>query len=54
MTLYRIVLAEGQRTDIRRYLNRDLLLRQWPVLRTAIGRHVSKAWETAFPELRTG
>jgi hypothetical protein len=54
MTLYRIVLAEGQRTDIPRYLNRDLLLHQWPVLRTAIGRHVSKAWETAFPELRTG
>jgi hypothetical protein len=37
--------------DIRRYLNRDLLLSQWPVLRVLIGRHVSKVWEAAFPEL---
>jgi hypothetical protein len=51
MTLYRIVLAEGQRADIRRYLNRDLLLSQWPVLRVLIGRHVSKVWEAAFAEL---
>jgi hypothetical protein len=51
MTLYRIVLAEGQRADILRYLNRDLLLSQWPVLRVLIGRHVSKVWEAAFPEL---
>jgi len=51
MTLYRIVLAEGQRADILRCLNRDLLLSQWPVLRVLIGRHVSKVWEAAFPEL---
>jgi hypothetical protein len=52
MTLYRIVLAEGQRADILLYLNRDLLLGQWPVLRTLVGRHISKVWESAFPELR--
>jgi hypothetical protein len=52
MTLYRIVLAEGQRADILRCLNRDLLLGQWPVLRTLAGRHISKVWESTFPELR--
>jgi hypothetical protein len=31
MTLYRTVLAEGQRGDLARYLNRDLLISQWPV-----------------------
>ena len=33
MHMYRILLAEGQRDDVAAYLNRDLLLRQWPVLR---------------------
>jgi hypothetical protein len=52
MTLYRIVLAEGQREDVLRYLNRDLLLGQWPVLRTLVSRHICGVWEAAFPELR--
>ena len=52
MTLYRIVLAEGQRDDILRYLNRDLLLGQWPVLRKLVSRHICRVWEAAFPELR--
>ena len=30
MHMYRIVLAEGQRGDVAAYLNRELLLRQWP------------------------
>ncbi|MER6185239.1 hypothetical protein [Streptomyces sp. NPDC001652] len=51
MGLYRTVLAEGQRDDITRFLNRDLLLEQWPVMRTMISRHVRDAWESAFPEL---
>ncbi|MET9895643.1 sigma-70 family RNA polymerase sigma factor [Streptomyces sp. NPDC006465] len=33
------------------FLNRDLLLGQWPVLRTLIGRPLRDAWEAAFPEL---
>ncbi|MEU6578672.1 hypothetical protein [Streptomyces sp. NPDC046805] len=51
MGLYRTVLAEGQRDDITRFLNRDLLLAQWPLMRTMISRHVRAAWEAAFPEL---
>jgi hypothetical protein len=51
MHMYRIVLAEGQRADVAAYLNRDLLIRQWPVLRTLISRTVRSVWESAFPEL---
>lgn len=49
--MYRIVLAEGQRDDIAAYLDRDLLVEQWPVLRTLISRTVRTVWEAAFPEL---
>lgn len=51
MSMYRTVLAEGQHDDLVTLLNRDLLMDQWPVLRTLIGRAVRDAWETAFPEL---
>ncbi|MFJ3900265.1 hypothetical protein [Streptomyces sp. NPDC090025] len=51
MGMYRTVLAEGQREDLVRLLNRDLLLDQWPVLRTLISRHLRDVWEAAFPEL---
>jgi hypothetical protein len=51
MHMYRIVLAEGQGADVASYLNRDLLVGQWPVLRNLVSRTVRKVWETAFPEL---
>ncbi|MEU7649258.1 hypothetical protein [Streptomyces huasconensis] len=51
MGLYRTVLAEGQRQDLIRFLNQDLLFAQWPVLRTLISRPARHAWEAAFPEL---
>ncbi|MEV6020711.1 hypothetical protein [Streptomyces sp. NPDC051997] len=51
MSLYRTVLAEGQRQDLVAFLNRDLLLGQWPVLRTLISQPLRDAWEEAFPEL---
>ena len=51
MHMYRIVLAEGQRGDVAAYLNRDLLLGQWPVLRNLVSRTVRRVWESAFPEL---
>jgi hypothetical protein len=54
MHMYRIVLAEGQRADVATFLNRDLLVSQWPVLRTLIGKTVRGVWESAFPELREG
>lgn len=53
MGLYRTVLAEGRREDLVTLLNRDLLLAQWPVLRTLVSRHVRQVWEEAFPELAT-
>ncbi|MEW2372545.1 hypothetical protein AB0940_24720 [Streptomyces sp. NPDC006656] len=51
MGLYRTVLAEGQHEDLVKLLNRDLLLAQWPVLRTLVSRHIRQVWEDAFPEL---
>lgn len=49
--LYRVVLAEGQRDDVTAYLNRDLLITQWPVLRKLVSHTVRDVWESAFPEL---
>ncbi|WP_372412123.1 transcriptional regulator [Streptomyces luteireticuli] len=51
MGLYRTVLAEGQQQDVVDFLNRELLIAQWPVLRTLISRLVRDVWEDAFPEL---
>jgi hypothetical protein len=51
MGLYRTVLHEGLHDDLPRYLNQDLLLQLWPVLRTLVGRSVRTVWEDAFPQL---
>lgn len=51
MGLYRTVLHEGLSDDLPRYLNQDLLLQLWPVLRTLVGRTVRAVWEDAFPQL---
>lgn len=51
MGLYRTVLHEGLRDDLPRYLNQDLLLQLWPVLRALVGRTVRTVWEDAFPQL---
>jgi hypothetical protein len=51
MGLYRTVLHEGLREDLPRYLNQDLLLQMWPILRTLTGRTVRTVWEDAFPQL---
>ncbi|WMX46233.1 transcriptional regulator [Streptomyces roseicoloratus] len=51
MSCYRIVLAEGQHDDLVHYLNRDLLVAMWPVLRTLISRDIRDVWENAFNEL---
>ncbi|MFF8476024.1 hypothetical protein [Streptomyces sp. NPDC015414] len=51
MSLYRTVLHEGLRDDLSRFLNRDLLMQMWPVLRTLVGRTVRSVWEEAFPQL---
>lgn len=54
MHMYRIVLAEGQLADVTMFLNRDLLVSQWPALRTLISKTVRGVWESAFPELLEG
>lgn len=54
MHMYRVVLAEGQLGDVTTYLNRDLLVSQWPTLRTLISKTVREVWESAFPELQEG
>ncbi|MEV5885742.1 hypothetical protein AB0L74_24010 [Streptomyces sp. NPDC052020] len=51
MGLYRTVLHEGLHDDLPRYLNQDLLIPLWPVLRTLVGRSVRAVWEDAFPQL---
>ncbi|MET7694919.1 hypothetical protein ABZT06_44640 [Streptomyces sp. NPDC005483] len=35
------------------FLNRELLVAQWPILRTLISRPLRDAWEGGFPELAT-
>ncbi|MEU9663850.1 hypothetical protein [Streptomyces chartreusis] len=49
--LYRTVLHEGLHDDLPLYLNQDLLLQLWPVLRMLVGRTVRTVWEDAFPQL---
>lgn len=51
MGLYRTVLHKGLHDDLPRYLDQDLLLQLWPVLRTLVGRTVRAVWEDAFPQL---
>ncbi|MEW1649081.1 hypothetical protein [Streptomyces sp. NPDC091219] len=53
MSLYRTVLTEGQRQDVVSFLHRELLVAQWPILRTLISRPLRDAWEDRFPELAT-
>jgi hypothetical protein len=50
-SMYQVVLTEGLREDLAAYLNRSLLIRHWPTLRTVIGRAIRDVWEAAFPEL---
>lgn len=49
MGLYRTVLHEDLHDDLPQYLNQDLLLQLWPVLRTLVGRTVRAVWEDASP-----
>nr|WP_329618523.1 hypothetical protein [Streptomyces sp. S465] len=48
--MYRTVLAEGRHDDLIALLNRDLLIAQWPVLRTLISRAIRDVREETFPE----
>jgi hypothetical protein len=54
MSYYRIVLAEGRHDDLVQFLNHDLLIEMWPVLRTLISRDIREVWERTFDELVPG
>ena len=53
-SMYQVVMTEGLREDLAAYLNRGLLIRHWPLLRTVVGRVIRDVWEAAFPELTEG
>ena len=53
-SMYQVVLTEGLPEDLAAYLNRGLLIRHWPILRTVVGRVIRDVWEAAFPELTEG
>ncbi|MEV4252349.1 hypothetical protein AB0J52_04175 [Spirillospora sp. NPDC049652] len=53
MSMYCTVLAEGRRDDIAEFLNKELLLAQWPVLRTLVSRAIRDVWEARFAALAT-
>lgn len=48
--LYKIVLEEGQQSDLRRFLNHRILRREWRTIAPA--RRVRHLWEHRFAELR--
>lgn len=49
MSLYRTVLAEGQREDVVSFLNGDLLVAQWPVLRRLVSGSCARCGRTKSP-----
>lgn len=53
-SMYQVVITEGLNGDLAAYLNRGLLIRHWPMLRTVLGRVIRDVWEAAFPELTEG
>ncbi len=53
-SMYQVVLTEGLHEDLAAYVNRGLLVRHWPMLRTVVGRIIRDVWEAAFPELTEG
>ncbi|MFI1441603.1 hypothetical protein ACH4V2_20655 [Streptomyces fructofermentans] len=50
--MYRIVLLNGRHEDYTHYLDANLLVSRWPVLRKMLGRGVRTVWEERFPRLR--
>ena len=52
MHIYRIVLAEGRLADVTTCFNRDLLVSQWPVLRTLISKTCEASGSPRSPNYR--
>ncbi|MCK2221612.1 hypothetical protein MF672_048585 [Actinomadura sp. ATCC 31491] len=49
MEMYRIVITTGRRVDYETYLNADLLMADWPLLRRGLGPAYRHAWENKLP-----
>lgn len=49
--LFCILLDCGQRADVGRYVNADLLRREWPRLRRATTSQITRRWEQRLPGL---
>ncbi|MFI6738074.1 hypothetical protein ACIBI9_34560 [Nonomuraea sp. NPDC050451] len=45
MEMYRTVITTGRRVDYETYLNADLLVGDWPVLRRGLGPGYRHVWE---------
>lgn len=54
LTLYCPLLDCGQRDDIVRYVNAELLRRDWPRIRKLTSRGLITLWERRLPDLATG
>ena len=44
-SLYGIVLTQGRRIDVARFVNARLLRQDWPQLRTSLDPRIRKGWE---------
>jgi hypothetical protein len=51
LTLYRTLLDCGQREDIVRYVNAELIVHDWPRIRRLTARRVIAVWESQLPDL---
>jgi hypothetical protein len=51
LTLYRTLIDCGQRQDIVRYVNADLLRQDWPLIRRLTARRLIAVWERRLPGL---
>ena len=45
LVLYALLLAEAQREDLERFVNRESLVSMWPRLRRLLGPHARREWE---------
>jgi hypothetical protein len=51
LALYTALFDAGQREDIARYVNRDLLAQDWPQVRRLTSRELIGIWEQRLPAL---
>ncbi|GAB1643399.1 hypothetical protein [Krasilnikovia sp. MM14-A1259] len=51
LALYTTLFDAGQREDIARYINRDLLVHDWPQMRRLTSRELIGIWEKRLPAL---